>query len=78
MAAKLLEALSKPYALDRGTAVIGVSIGGAFHPGDGLTPDALTHAADVALYRAKREGRNRYRESQAADPGPPAGERLTA
>lgn len=71
VAAKLLEALSRPYALDRETAIIGVSIGGAFHPADGLTPDALTHAADVALYRAKREGRNRYRESGSGEPGPP-------
>ena len=78
VAAKLLETLARPYLLDRGTAVIGVSIGGSFHPADGLTPDALTHAADVALYRAKGEGRNRYRESAAADPGLPAGERLTA
>jgi diguanylate cyclase (GGDEF)-like protein len=72
VAAKLLEALARPYALDRGPAVIGVSIGGAFHPADGLTPDALTHAADVALYRAKREGRNRYRESAPGEPGTPA------
>ncbi len=63
VAAKLLEALSRPYALGGEIAAIGVSIGGAFHPADGLTPDALTHAADVALYRAKREGRNRYRET---------------
>jgi diguanylate cyclase (GGDEF)-like protein len=63
VAGKLLEALSRPYALARGTAVVGVSIGGAFHPVDGEVPDALTHAADVALYRAKREGRNRYIES---------------
>ncbi len=78
VAAKLLEALSGPYALAGGTAVIGVSIGGAFHPADGLTPDALTHAADVALYRAKREGRNRYRESEPAGRQPAAGERRTA
>jgi diguanylate cyclase (GGDEF)-like protein len=73
-AAKLLETLSRPYALDRETAVIGVSIGGAFHPADGLTPDALTHAADVALYRAKREGRNRYRESAPGEAGSPGEE----
>jgi diguanylate cyclase (GGDEF)-like protein len=74
VAAKLLESLSRPYALDRETAVIGVSLGGAFHPADGLTPDALTHAADVALYRAKREGRNRYRESVPGEAGSPGQE----
>jgi diguanylate cyclase (GGDEF)-like protein len=71
VAAKLLESLSRPYALGRETAVIGVSIGGAFHPADGLSPDALTHAADVALYRAKREGRTGYRESGPGEPLPP-------
>lgn len=72
VAAKLLESIARPYALPRGTAVIGVSIGGAFHPRDGLTPDELTHAADVALYRAKADGRNCYRESEAGGNNPPA------
>lgn len=63
VAAKLLEAIAQPYALGRETAVVGVSIGGAFHPADGRDPDTLTQAADAALYLAKREGRNRYRES---------------
>jgi diguanylate cyclase (GGDEF)-like protein len=71
VAAKLLEAIAQPYALDREVAVIGVSIGGAFHPADGLTADTLTRAADTALYRAKREGRNCYRESGAGEAGSP-------
>jgi len=36
-----------------------VSIGIATFPGDGFTPEAVLHAADEALYRAKRAGRNR-------------------
>lgn len=74
VAAKLLEAIARPYALARTTAVVGVSIGGAFLPGDGLSPDELTRAADVALYRAKREGRNCYRESATAVREPVAAE----
>lgn len=36
-----------------------VSMGVAAYPEHGATPDELTQSADVALYMAKREGRNR-------------------
>jgi len=42
-------------------APVTASIGLAEFPADGLTFTALLHAADHALYRAKREGRNRIR-----------------
>lgn len=35
-----------------------LSIGVATYPDDGETPNALTHAADAALYRAKSDGGN--------------------
>jgi diguanylate cyclase (GGDEF)-like protein len=41
------------------TIPITISLGVAELPGDALTPDALVVAADRALYRAKRAGRNR-------------------
>lgn len=36
----------------------GVSIGVAFYPGDGDTPEELLQRADAALYDSKRNGRN--------------------
>jgi diguanylate cyclase (GGDEF)-like protein len=36
-----------------------VSVGVASFPGEGYTPEAVLRAADEALYRAKRAGRNR-------------------
>lgn len=42
-----------------------VSIGVAAFPADGDSPQALLHAADEALYRAKRAGRNRVESASA-------------
>ncbi|HKZ07177.1 MAG TPA: diguanylate cyclase [Methylomirabilota bacterium] len=47
---------------------ITVSIGLAAYPEHGLAGDALLHAADAALYRAKREGRDRVVISGAEIP----------
>ena len=41
--------------------VIGVSIGISFCPEDGVTADALIRNADLALYKAKGDGRGVYR-----------------
>ena len=40
---------------------VGTSIGIAVSPGDGTEPDQLLKNADLALYRAKSEGRGTYR-----------------
>src|SRR5256885_7871836 len=41
--------------------IFGASAGIAIAPGDGLDPDLLLKSADIALYQAKSDGRNRYR-----------------
>lgn len=43
-----------------------VSIGLAFFPGDGESPELLLQHADAALYRAKHSGRNQYQLYETA------------
>ena len=51
----------EPYDLDGRKVAIGTSIGITFAPDDASDADALIRNADLALYKAKSEGRNRYR-----------------
>ena len=66
LAARLIDATSKPYEIDGETVTIGLSVGIALAPANGIRPDQLLRNADLALYRAKAEGRGVYRffESQ--------------
>jgi diguanylate cyclase (GGDEF)-like protein len=61
IAQKILRIFQKPFILDQHERVVTTSIGIAVYPGDGNDEDTLMKNVDVALYRAKREGRNRYR-----------------
>ncbi len=61
IAQKILRIFQKPFILDQHERVVTTSIGIAVYPGDGDDEDTLMKNVDVALYRAKREGRNRYR-----------------
>jgi diguanylate cyclase (GGDEF)-like protein len=64
-ARRLNEILDVPFDVAGHQIVIGTSIGIAFAPQDSMDPDQLLKAADLALYRAKLDGRGVYRLFQA-------------
>lgn len=61
LAGRLVEVIAAPYEIDDHQIVIGVSIGISLSPQDGSNPDELLKNADLALYRAKADGRGTYR-----------------
>lgn len=60
MAHRILDAMRTPFDIGSATVFVTLSLGIAFFPQDGTTREQLGQAADLALYRAKREGRNRF------------------
>lgn len=61
VARKIISAVARPFVLlghdYRVTASVGISI----YPQDGLDEETLTKNADIAMYRAKEEGKNNFR-----------------
>jgi diguanylate cyclase (GGDEF)-like protein len=66
LAQRVIKLMSEPYDIDGHQAVIGASIGIAVGPGDGLSADKLLRNADLALYRAKGDGRGTFRFFESA------------
>ena len=58
VAEKILETIAHPCLIAKHELVITPSIGIAMYPTDGEDIDTLSKCADVAMYRAKRNGRN--------------------
>jgi diguanylate cyclase (GGDEF)-like protein len=61
LARRIVGELSRPYEVDDNELVIGASIGIALSPKDGTQADILLKSADLALYRAKSDGRSGWR-----------------
>ena len=60
LAARIVEALAAHYDIAEQRVRCGGSVGVAIHGIDATDPDELLGKADLALYRAKAEGRGRY------------------
>ena len=61
LAAKIMTTLSTPYKIEGNDLRITVSIGISPYSSATDGPDTMLSQADLALYRSKEEGRNRYR-----------------
>jgi len=60
-AERMIAMLEEPFAVLGHQIVIGASVGIALFPQDGTDPDQLLKSADLAMYRAKQDGRGVYR-----------------
>jgi diguanylate cyclase (GGDEF)-like protein/PAS domain S-box-containing protein len=60
VARKMLDAFARPIGIAEGDVAVGLSVGIAVYPDDGAGPDELIKAADGAMYRVKRAGKNNY------------------
>jgi diguanylate cyclase (GGDEF)-like protein len=65
LASRLVEVISAPYVIADHQIIVGVSIGISLSPQDGSNPNELLKNADLALYRAKADGRGTYRFFEA-------------
>jgi diguanylate cyclase (GGDEF)-like protein/PAS domain S-box-containing protein len=61
LARRICEAVKGPCELHGHAVIVDTSIGIALAPGDGMDPTELLKNADMALYRAKADGRGTYR-----------------
>lgn len=68
VALKVIEAVSQPYGIEGHAVSITTSAGVGIYPVHGEDADTLMKSADLALYEAKRTGKNNYRIASAHRP----------
>ncbi|WP_246691985.1 MULTISPECIES: EAL domain-containing protein [unclassified Methylobacterium] len=61
LARRIVDLIGRTYMVDGHLLTIGASVGVALAPADGESADKLLKNADLALYRAKLDGRGTYR-----------------
>jgi diguanylate cyclase (GGDEF)-like protein len=61
LAARIVELVGRPFLIDGQLINVGASVGAALAPGDGTEPGTLLRNADLALYKAKADGKDTFR-----------------
>lgn len=60
LSANILESLAKPFLLNNHNHFISCSMGISIYPRDDTLPEGLIGKADMAMYRAKKMGKNNF------------------
>jgi len=60
-AQKIITSLSQPFMVNGNEIKLGASIGISYYPGDGDTVKDLLDYSDMAMYQAKRAGKNQFK-----------------
>jgi diguanylate cyclase (GGDEF)-like protein len=68
LAEKVVQAVSEPYQIQGHDVHITVSVGVGMYPTHGEAVETLIKCADMALYEAKRTGKNDYRIAEQSAP----------
>jgi diguanylate cyclase (GGDEF)-like protein len=68
LASKVIQAVSQPYSVQGRGVSITVSVGVSIYPTHGEDVETLMKNADLALYEAKRAGKNGYRVAACTEP----------
>jgi diguanylate cyclase (GGDEF)-like protein len=71
VASRAIKAVSQPYGIEGDTVNITTSAGISIYPDHGEDVDTLMKRADLALYEAKRAGRNTYHVAERTDSAAP-------
>ncbi len=60
IADRVLSAMVRPFVHATGELYVSASVGASFFPRDGTDSETLVKHADIAMYRAKEQGRNNF------------------
>jgi len=66
LAERIIDAMNEPVRIDDQLVTLTASVGISVYPNDGDDIDTLLKNADIAMYEAKRRGRNKYQFYQHA------------